>query len=127
MSRKRAKKSRARGIRNTVAQPKASVVDLFCGAGGLSHGFRQQGFTVVGGIDVDEDCRFAFEHNNGAPFIRRDVAALKPDAVNALFVPGKHRVLVGCAPCQPFSTYNQKNTDPKWRLLKTFGELARQV
>ena len=35
----------------------ATVVDLFCGAGGLSHGFYLEGFDVVGGIDTDEDCR----------------------------------------------------------------------
>lgn len=105
----------------------ATVVDLFCGAGGLSHGFYLEGFDVVGGIDTDEDCRHAFEHNNGAPFIRCDVAKLKPSEIEALFSPGKHRVLVGCAPCQPFSTYNQKNSDPKWQLLKRFGSLIDQV
>jgi DNA (cytosine-5)-methyltransferase 1 len=107
--------------------PSASVVDLFCGAGGLSHGFKQEGFEIVGGFDTDEACRYAFESNNHAPFIRRDVAKLKPDDVNALFIPGKARVLVGCAPCQPFSTYNQKNDDPKWQLLSRFGTLIEKA
>ena len=107
--------------------PSASVVDIFCGAGGLSHGFRQRGFEIVGGIDIDEDCRYAFEQNNGAPFIRSDVATLKADKINDLFMPGKSRVLVGCAPCQPFSIYNQKNDDPKWQLLRQFGNLVDKV
>lgn len=105
----------------------ASVIDLFCGAGGLSQGFVLEGFQVAGGIDTDEDCRYAFEYNNRAPFIRRDVAKLKPEEVNSLFVPGKLRVLVGCAPCQPFSTYNQKNNDPKWQLLSRFASLIDKV
>jgi DNA (cytosine-5)-methyltransferase 1 len=105
----------------------ASVVDIFCGAGGLSHGFFQQGFKIAGGVDIDEECRFAFESNNEAPFIRRDVTALTAKEVNALFVPNKTRVLVGCAPCQPFSTYNQKNDDPKWKLLGKFGHLVTAV
>lgn len=108
-------------------RPAASVVDVFCGAGGLSHGFRQRGFEIVGGIDIDEDCRYAFEQNNDAPFIRRDVATLKADEINGLFTPGRPRVLVGCAPCQPFSTYNQKNEDPKWQLLRQFGNLVDKV
>ena len=108
-------------------RPAASVVDIFCGAGGLSHGFRQQGFEIVGGIDIDEDCRYAFEQNNYAPFIRRDVVTLKADEINGLFTPGRPRVLVGCAPCQPFSTYNQKNEDPKWQLLRQFGDLVDKV
>ncbi len=104
-----------------------TVVDLFCGAGGLSHGFVQQGFKVAAGIDIDEECRFAFEHNNKAPFLRRDVSKLTAEDINALFTPGQPRILVGCAPCQPFSTYNQKNDDPKWQLLESFGELVREV
>lgn len=105
----------------------ASVVDLFCGAGGLSHGFRQEGFDVVAGYDTDETCRYAYEYNNEAPFVRRDVAKLTAREVRALFVPGKARILIGCAPCQPFSSYNQKNDDPKWELLSKFGSLIRRV
>lgn len=105
----------------------ASVVDLFCGAGGLSYGFKAEGFSLAAGIDVDEACRFPYETNNKAPFLRKDVAALKADDVKRLFTPKRTRVLVGCAPCQPFSTYNQKNDDPKWRLLHSFGRLIDQV
>ena len=106
---------------------KASVVDLFCGAGGLSYGFKSEGFTLAAGIDIDEACRFPYVTNNRAPFIRKDVGALKADEVEALFEPNATRVLVGCAPCQPFSTYNQKNEDPNWRLLQSFGSLIDEV
>ena len=111
----------------TPDKPIASVVDIFCGAGGLSHGFRQQGFEIVGGVDIDEDCRYAFETNNLAPFIRRDVSGLNGHEINALFTSGRARVLVGCAPCQPFSSYNQKNEDPKWQLLGQFGNIVQMV
>lgn len=107
--------------------PKASVVDLFCGAGGLSHGFHQENFSIVGGFDFDESCRYAFEENNNAPFFRRDVAELTSKEIEDLYDPGKRRVLIGCAPCQPFSTYNQKNDDPKWQLLSRFASLIDQV
>ena len=120
-------KKKANEGRKVSRRPPASVVDIFCGAGGLSHGFRQRGFEIVGGIDIDEDCRYPFEYNNNAPFIRRDVVTLKADEINGLFTPGRPRVLVGCAPCQPFSTYNQKNEDPKWQLLRQFGDLVDKV
>jgi len=103
------------------------VIDLFCGAGGLSHGFYQEGFSIAAGVDFDEACRFAFEENNHSTFLRRDVAGLEADEVSGLFQPGKRRVLVGCAPCQPFSTYNQKNDDPKWQLLGRFAALIDNV
>ena len=105
----------------------ASVVDLFCGAGGLSHGFKLEGFSLAAGIDLDESCRYPYEANNGAPFLRKDVTDLTASEINRLFLPKRRRILVGCAPCQPFSVYNQKNDDPKWRLLNSFGKLIDQV
>ena len=73
------------------AGPFGSVVDLFCGVGGLSHGFRQEGFEIAAGIDDDEKCRYAFEHTNEAPFIRRDVSSLDGEEVEKLFTPGFRR------------------------------------
>lgn len=101
----------------------ASVIDLFCGAGGLSHGFKKEAFKLAAGIDIDETCRFPYEQNNGAPFLRKDVGNLTAKEIDDLFLPGAKRVLVGCAPCQPFSTYNQKNEDPNWKLLHAFGDI----
>lgn len=114
--------------RDVVAtRPLGSVVDLFCGVGGLTHGFRLENYSVSAGIDIDEACRFPFEKNNNAPFIRRDVSQLNADELDDLFVKGEPRILVGCAPCQPFSTYNQKNSDPKWQLVDKFADLIGQV
>ncbi len=42
-----------------------SAVDLFCGAGGLSHGFVREGIRVNVGLDLDPDCKYPFEKNNG--------------------------------------------------------------
>ena len=103
--------------------PIASVVDVFCGAGGLSFGFQREGFDIVAGIDVDEVCRHPYSTNLDAPFLCRDVASLAAEEVADLFVDGYPKVLVGCAPCQPFSSYNQKNEDPNWQLLSRFAEL----
>src|SRR5262249_54584330 len=104
-------------------RPRGSVVDLFCGAGGLSHGFHLEGFKLVAGIDVDEACRYPYEANNSAPFVSRDVGELNADYLQSLFIPREPTILVGCAPCQPFSKYNQKNNDPKWRLVHKFASL----
>lgn len=105
----------------------AAVIDLFSGAGGLSYGFKTHGFEVVAGVDVDEACRYPYETNIGAPFIRKDVGELTTEEVQRLFGTTNRRVMVGCAPCQPFSTYNQKNQDPNWQLLRTFSLLICDV
>ena len=52
--------------------------------------------------------------------------------MNNYFLPNTTKVLVGCAPCQPFSTYSlryNKNgkKDNKWRLLYYFADLAEVV
>ena len=115
------------GAANVTPSRRGSVVDLFCGAGGLSHGFLLEGFEVRAGIDVDATCRHAYEHNNQADFLTHDVSELSADTLAALFAVGQPRVLVGCAPCQPFSQYSQNQTDTKWRLLGHFGRLINEV
>ena len=105
-----------------------TVVDLFCGAGGLSHGFFLEGFHVQAGYDVDTECRHAFEANNSAEFRARDVGSLTKAELSALFSEGEPSILVGCAPCQPFSANNRRQRDhPMWPLLKDFGCLVRET
>jgi DNA (cytosine-5)-methyltransferase 1 len=107
-----------------------AVVDLFCGAGGLTHGFILEGFKVTAGIDADLACKHAFEANNkGARFIPTKIEELRKDDVVNLFQGKKIKILVGCAPCQPFSSYNKKGKDKdgKWKLLKEFGDLISSV
>ena len=73
---------------------KASVVDLFCGAGGLSYGFKKQSFRLAAGIDIDEACRFPYEVNNRASFLRKDVGSLKVSEIKSLFTKGDARKLI---------------------------------
>lgn len=105
-------------------RPAGTVVDLFCGAGALSHGFLLEGFPIACGYDIDEACRFPFEENNEAPFVRRDVADIRRGELDREFAPGLPRILIGCAPCQPFSLYSQGREDPKWKLLDDFARLV---
>ena len=53
---------------------KYSIVDLFCGIGGLSHGFLLEGFSIKAGVDSDSSCKYAFEKNNKAVFINKNIA-----------------------------------------------------
>ncbi len=76
--------------RGRAKRRKASVVDLFCGAGGLSYGFKSEGFVLAAGIDIDEACRFPYVANNQAPFIRKDVGSLTAKDVETLFEFGAH-------------------------------------
>jgi DNA (cytosine-5)-methyltransferase 1 len=84
---------------------------------------------VSAGYDIDVSCRFAYERNNGgAKFNLKSVTDISTAELDRSFgSDAKYRILVGCAPCQPFSKYTQgQNTqkDAKWSLLHHFGRLA---
>ncbi|HJS86632.1 MAG TPA: DNA cytosine methyltransferase [Acetobacteraceae bacterium] len=112
-----------------VSRPSVTAVDLFCGAGGLSFGLKESGIRIAAGIDLDPACRYAFERNIAASFLEWDVAALQPQAVEALFSTAEVRLLAGCAPCQPFSGYTtrRRGNDRRWRLLLDFLRIVRSV
>jgi DNA (cytosine-5)-methyltransferase 1 len=112
-----------------------AVVDLFCGIGGLTHGFIKEKFTVSAGVDSDNTCGYAYSKNNRAKFIYKDITELTSGELNVLFPENKKKILVGCAPCQPFSIFNYKNNnnkkrqaeDNKWRLLYSFADLIEAI
>lgn len=106
------------------------VIDLFCGAGGLTHGLQLAGLDVVAGIDLEGECRFPYERNNKAKFIEQDIAKVTKEVLLELYGDASIKVMAGCAPCQPFSRYTQgkdKAQDKKWPLLYEFERLIREV
>lgn len=117
---------------NHVKPPlRVTAVDIFCGIGGLTHGLIKAGVKVVAGVDVDEKCRFAYEKNNRASFIHRGVHEIRADEILSLYPRGSMRVLVGCAPCQPFSKHTQKERDRQskedWGLLYHFLKIIKET
>ena len=107
------------------------TVDLFCGAGGLTHGFIKEGVKVVAGVDSDLSCKYAYEKNNNAQFLHRNIEELSAEEISVFYPDGAVKVLVGCAPCQPFSTYakgkTKKSPDKKWKLLYEFSRLIKEI
>ena len=113
---------------------KKTVVDLFCGAGGLSKGFLDAGYDVVLGVDYDESALKTFQENHGT------ATAMKLDLYNHdnitcivdfLKEKGIHTldVLVGGPPCQGYSQKGQRKTinDDRNFLFRYFVEVVREV
>lgn len=109
---------------------KLSIVDLFCGAGGLSEGFREAGCTVLGGVDHDPDAIATYAHNfpEGEaicgdirdPEVRRRTLELAAGC----------DVVVGGPPCQAFSQVRNHTRiidDPRNRLYREFVAVVRAV
>lgn len=113
---------------NEDIEPKITAVDLFCGAGGLTKGLEKSGITVRAGVDVDPACAYPFESNNDATFILKSVDEITGNDLKEHWQGGL-KLLAGCAPCQPFSTYQRgadTRGDQKWRLLYEFSRLIKE-
>jgi DNA (cytosine-5)-methyltransferase 1 len=84
---------------------RATAVDLFCGAGGLSLGLREAGFDVVLGIDSDKE---AIEtHASLFPGLSAtwDLSDQKViDRVASIVRSHEITLVAGGPPCQPFSS-----------------------
>lgn len=110
--------------------PSIEVVDLFCGIGGLSYGMRSKGFKILAGFDLDWTCQYAYETNNEAKFIFKDIRSVHKEDIIPFYSKKSIKVLAGCAPCQPFSSYAFKNKNKdkdKYNLLYEFGRLVKDV
>lgn len=81
-----------------------TVIDLFCGGGGFSEGFRQADFNVIRAVDIEK--RAVDTYNLNAP---RDGIAIKADLLTDIEpddLPSDVDVVVGSPPCKEFSTAN---------------------
>lgn len=116
-----------------MANQTIDAVDLFCGSGGLTRGLLDSGINVVAGIDYNEDCRYAYSKNNeGADFVHKSITDVSASELHEYFSNNAVRLLCGCAPCQTFSTMNQRDEakrrrDERWTLLLEFGRLIEKI
>lgn len=100
-----------------------TVVDLFCGAGGISEGFRQAGFRILAGVDADPDAIATYALNfPEALAINADIRST--DALTLIAsIAANVDVLVGGPPCQAFSqvrNHARLIDDPRNGLYRQF-------
>lgn len=108
------------------------MIDLFCGAGGLSLGFTQEGFITSLANDIQDCCVDTYAHNH--PETPRDHIVLGDikDVVENLdaFLAGRNvDIVVGGPPCQGFSMANRQRLidDPRNYLYKSYVEVVEKV
>ena len=70
-------------------------IDLFCGVGGLTHGFQKVGLNVKAGFDIDPATRHPFEQNNSASFFLQDVETISSEQIERIFNGSEIKVLAG--------------------------------
>lgn len=84
---------------------KPTVLDIFCGAGGMSLGFENAGCEILGGIDINPHA--IRTHHKNFPDCRLKLDAQKIESITDLselgIQPGEVDILIGGPPCQGFS------------------------
>ena len=107
---------------------KVHAVDLFCGIGGLTHGLGLSGIDVKAGFDVDPSCRYAYETNNPqSEFVTIDVHSIRFRDIEPYFRNSDVTVMVGCAPCQPFSAHTRRTQYSEAENYSLVGKFASLV
>lgn len=103
-----------------------NVLDLFCGAGGLSSGFQKAGFNIVAGLDNWQEALDTFELNHSnALALNEDLDNLDIDSLDSKI---KHQidVVIGGPPCQGFSISGKRNpNDPRNKLYQSFVDIVK--
>lgn len=118
--------------RKSISDDALRMIDLFCGAGGLSLGFTQEGFVTSLANDIQDCCVDTYAHNH--PETPRDHIVLGDikDVVSNLdeLLSGRNAdIVVGGPPCQGFSMANRQRLidDPRNQLYKNYVEVVEKV
>lgn len=88
------------------------------------------GIDVRLGIDIDPACAHPYADNNESSFLLRAVEDITAEDLASAYDGADLKLLAGCAPCQPFSTYSQTwscPTDERWNLLEHFSRLVEET
>ncbi|MEQ2564112.1 DNA cytosine methyltransferase [Ventrimonas sp. CLA-AP-H27] len=128
---------------NTFANNPIQLIDFFCGAGGTSLGFAAvnsilPAFKMLGGCDINKVSATTYSYNYGTPLIHEDITKLayEDGALEACLTkigydPGAPTVLIGCAPCQGFSSHRKKHwheeDDIRNSLIMAFAEIVKKL
>ena len=105
-----------------MAIEKSKVIDFFCGAGGFSEGFRQQGFKIIKGIDNWRPAIQTHNLNHGLNDEVSDVLDFEKQIqkINELV---DTEIIIGSPPCVNFSMSNNAGKADKSlgvRLIETY-------
>lgn len=104
------------------------AIDFFCGGGGMTRGLLNAGIDVQFGLDFNPSCQQTYEYNNLIPYICKDIRKVSPEELiyeHPFLADNDELLLVGCAPCQPFS--NQRRSEYEHAAVNLLDEFGRVV
>jgi DNA (cytosine-5)-methyltransferase 1 len=106
-----------------------TVIDLFSGCGGLSHGLSKAGFKILLGVDNWKDSLDTFLYNHpGSKVLVEDTSILSKKHIEETIGKQKIDLIVGGPPCQGFSLSGpRKFYDKRNRLYLDFLRIVKEV
>jgi DNA (cytosine-5)-methyltransferase 1 len=107
-----------------------TAIDLFCGAGGASHGLMRAGWDLRLAADVDLACSLTHRSNLSGEFLTADLRTVEADQVMSIVdvSPGQLDLLFAGPPCQGFSIIGSRVVwDQRNNLFKEVLRLARTL
>lgn len=108
-----------------------TLVDFFCGAGGLSLGFLQSGFNVKLANDIEDVCIQTYKYNHpelpSEKLIQGDIKQIVDHIED--YIDEDIDIVVGGPPCQGFSEANRQRVidDPRNKLYKYFVQAVEKI
>lgn len=124
-------KKRKKIQKDAAKKKKYSLIDFFCGAGGLSLGFLQQGFNVKLANDIEDVCIQTYKYNHpelpSDKLIQGDIKEIVDNIEDYITQPID--IVVGGPPCQGFSEANRQRVidDPRNKLYKYFVQAVEKI
>ena len=115
--------------KDSLPKPRAvfKLIDLFCGAGGMSLGFSERfghHFKSVWANDFNKYCVDTYNANFGNHCLPGDIVDILQD--HSVKIP-RADVVIGGPPCQGFSLLNKKKeNDPRNQLWRPFLEVVER-
>lgn len=120
------KQTRIKSKKKSASEQPLTVLDLFCGAGGFSEGFRSVGFRIASGVDYWQPAIDTFNCNFELDGKALDILSLERNAQLIEQLPDTD-VIIGSPPCVSFSYSNKLGNADKTeglRLIKIFFSIV---
>jgi DNA (cytosine-5)-methyltransferase 1 len=96
-----------------------SIIDLYCGAGGLSLGFKSARFKLIYAVDKDQDAVDHYNRNVEKVAVNKDIWDLESGDLP------ESDGIIGGPPCQAFSLAGRRLAkDPRRSLSLKFAEIV---
>lgn len=110
---------------------KYNVIDLFCGCGGFSQGFKQANYNILLGIDSWQDATETFKQNlKLSDTINKDITKLDGSQILEFLNIDSNKVdlIIGGPPCQGFSISGKRIIDDsRNKLYKSFVDIVSYI